>query len=142
MGKQWRCSVLLCMPAFMSAAYDLLHTETAVLLLWQQVVAPASRVSTSCLEGFWHSNITRTATWSGLPTRYGTITLPAAIMPAARQEEQCWTRQRRFGVQVCLMQQACSVWPQGTACYMLLTLSAATTMCALVVQSTRQCQML
>jgi len=40
--NQWCCSVVLCMPMLASAADALLHTATAVLFLWQQVLVPAS----------------------------------------------------------------------------------------------------
>lgn len=43
--KQWRCSVLLCMPILALAADALLHTATAVLFLWQQALVPASRAT-------------------------------------------------------------------------------------------------
>ena len=116
------------MPVVASAEDDELPTETAVLLLWQQVLAPARRVSTCCLGGVWHLTVTRTAIWSGLPTRYGTTT-----SPAARQAEQCWTRPRHFEFhQICLMRQVGPVWLQATVYCMLAALSAATVLCALV----------
>ena len=124
--KQWRCSVLLCMPILALAADALLHSCNSCAFLvatstgachLSHIAWMASGIAPS--PGQRHGQ--------GLPIRLGTITPSAATVPAARQEEQCWTQQRHFEFhQICLMQQVCPVRLQATLHCMLAALSAVT----------------
>ncbi len=100
------------MPILASAAnYNaLLHTETGVLFLWQQVLVPASRVSHISLGWLLTSHHHQD---SGMVRPANTSWHHHAVCShcaSSKTRGAMLDKQRDFDFQVCLMQQICPVW--------------------------------